>query len=341
MSGSGDFEDIGFEGTGSEDTGFQDAEFEAGVEQAWRGFRARLADRLAGLQRGQVICVSAHPPGSGMTRAPHVRIRLVRNRLVANIPVEEEWWCGPRWDGLVDYLQDSWWEAPVEDARARWQQVSWHLKTSRGYADWLAVQVVEVLRDGFGVVHPALLGVPAHVWDTTAPVGGSDRMGEEFAPLPDAQRDLAHPVTHRAELETLMLATLAGVFGHPPRQDEDGDVPVASERNVSWVRVDDTSPSIHVFCWPVVRIGNDEAARTEVRILSRRYPFVSFVQEEDRIFARATVLAQPFVPRHLTDLLASFTSLMDRICIDLAERVQGQRGDERAPGERVDEGDLG
>lgn len=319
---------------------FADAGFEAGVEQAWRRFRARLADRLAALQRGQVICVSAHPPGSGMTRAPHVRIRLVRNRLVANIPVEGEWWCGPRWDGLVDYLEDSWWEAPVEGARARWQQVSWHLKTSRGYADWLAVQVVEVLREGFDVVHPALLGVPTHVWDTTAPVDAFSDLTGEVAPLPDAQLDVAHPVADRAELETLMLATLARVFGRPPRRDEDGDVPVASERNLTWVRVDDTSPSIHLFCWPVVGIANDEAARTEVRILSRRFPVVSFVQEEDRIFARATVLAQPFVPQHLTDLLGNFTTLMDRICIDLAERVQGRRWDERTTEERVDEGDL-
>ena len=337
MSGSGDFEDIGFEGTGSEDTGFQDAEFEAGVEQAWRGFRARLADRLAGLQRGQVICVSAHPPGSGMTRAPHVRIRLVRNRLVANIPVEEEWWCGPRWDGLVDYLQDSWWEAPVEDARARWQQVSWHLKTSRGYADWLAVRSSRSCATvSAWSIRPCSACLPT--CGHHGPGGGSDRWARSSRRC-RMHSDLAHghPPCRVGDAH----ARDPGRGLRPPAASGRGrDVPSPRAQRLL-VRVDDTSPSIHVFCWPVVRIGNDEAARTEVRILSRRYPFVSFVQEEDRIFARATVLAQPFVPRHLTDLLASFTSLMDRICIDLAERVQGQRGDERAPGERVDEGDLG
>lgn len=312
-------------------------EFDEGVETAWREFRQRLGDVLTALQRGEVIRVAAYAPAIGMAPPPWVRIRLVRNRLIANVPlprgraIEQH-----RWAAVQAYLEDSWWDAPVDGARARWQQVSWHLKTSRGYADWLAVQVIELLRDGFDVLHPSLLHAPARLWDTTpptVPVAGA----RVPAPLPESEFSIAHEVRCREELQSLVLATLAPRFQQPLELDCDGDLPVVHGHTTTFVRVPQDSPTVELFAWPVVELRNEAAARTEVRILNRDYPIISFVLEEDRICARATVLAFPFVPRHLDDLLTSFTRLMDRICSDLADRVQGRRWHEWASNDTVDE----
>lgn len=301
-------------------------DFDRAVEQAWRAFRGRLAERMAGMSGSERFTIGAYRPGRGMTLPPRIEVRLVRNRLVASVREKH----GPnmgrlRWEACLAYLQDSWWDAPNPSARAVWQRRSWWLKTNPQYVDFLAVEIVRLLQEGFGVAHPSLLDVGDDIWNTTAPGPESDGAYGDLPPVPPAARRLAHPVRDHDHLMSVVLATLAPHFGHVPVRDSDGDIPVSRQHAVTFVRVLSHRPVVELCCWPVLDIRDLDAARIEVNILNRDNPVANVVLDEDRLLVRATVLAQPFVPKHLEDLLDGFTALMDEITPDLAARVQGRR----------------
>lgn len=75
---------------------------------------------------------------------------------------------------------------------------------------------------------------------------------------------------------------------------------------MTYVRVLPDRPVVELLCWPVVDIHDLDAARKEVNILNRDNPLVNVVLDEDRVLVRASVLAMPFVPSHLEDLLEGF-----------------------------------
>lgn len=300
-------------------------DFDGAVEQGWREFRGRLADRMARMGASDRFVIGAYRRQRGMTFPPRIEVRLVRNRLIASVRERS----GPsigrlQWDGCLAYLEDSWWDAPNPSARAGWQRRSWWLKVSPRYVDFLASEIVTLLRAGFGVVHPSLLDVDDDIWDTSAPGPEVDGSYGDLPALPPDARRLAHSMSGRDELLQVVLATLAPHFGHPPVQDSDGDIPVRRERSMTYVRVLPDRPLVELLCWPVVDIHDLEAARIEVEILGRDNPLINVVLDEDRIVVRAHVLGQPFVPTHLEDLLEGFTELMDRVTPDLALRVKGR-----------------
>ena len=300
-------------------------EFDGAVEQGWREFRGRLADRMARMGASDRFVIGAYRRQRGMTFPPRIEVRLVRNRLIASVRERS----GPsigrlQWDGCLAYLEDSWWDAPNPSARAGWQRRSWWLKVSPRYVDFLASEVVTLLRDGFGVLHPSLLDVDGAIWDTSAPGPETDGSYGDLPALPPDARALAHRMSGHDELVQVVLATLAPHVGHLPVQDADGDIPVRSEESMTYVRVLHGRPLVELLCWPVVDIRDLDAARLEVEILNRDHALVNAVLDEDRIVVRANVLAQPFVPKHLEDLLEGFSGLMDRITPDLARRVKGR-----------------
>lgn len=300
-------------------------DFDEAVEQGWREFRGRLAERMAGMGASDRFTIGAYQRRRGMTLPPRIEVRLVRNRLIASVRERN----GPsigrlRWEGCLAYLEDSWWDAPNPSARAGWQRRSWWLKLSPRYVDFLASEVVTLLRDGFGVVHPSLLDVDDAIWDTSAPGPETDGYYGDLPALPPDARRIAHRMSGHDELMQVVLATLAPHFGHPPVQDPDGDIPVRREQSMTYVRVLHDRPVVELLCWPVVDVRDLDAARVEVEILNRDNPLINVVLDEDRIVVRANVLAQPFVPKHLEDLLEGFSELMDRITPDLALRVKGR-----------------
>ena len=300
-------------------------DFDGAVEQGWREFRARLAERMSGLGASDRFTIAAYQRRPGMTLPPSVEVRLVRNRLIASVREKNGPSIGTlRWEACLSYLEDSWWDAPNPTARARWQRRSWWLKVSPRYVDFLASEIVALLRDGFGVIHPSLLGVGADIWDTSPAGPDTDGSFGDLPALPPHARRLAHRPSGHEHLMRVVLATLAPRFGQRPIQDSDGDIPVRRQQSVTYVRVLPDRPVVELLCWPVVDIHDLDAARIEVNILNRDNPLVNVVLDEDRVLVRASVLAMPFVPSHLEDLLEGFSELMDRITPDLALRVNGR-----------------
>lgn len=178
---------------------------------------------MAGLGASDRFTITAYQSRPGMTLPPRVEVRLVRNRLIASVRKKNGPSIGTlRWEACLSYLEDSWWDAPNPSARAGWQRRSWWLKVSPRYVDHLASEIVTLLRDGFGAVHPSLLGVGADIWDTSPAGPDTDGSFGDLPALPPDTRHLAHRPSGHEHLMRVVLATLARGSGRGPSRTRTG-----------------------------------------------------------------------------------------------------------------------
>ncbi len=128
----------------------------------------------------------------------------------------------------------------------------------------------------------------------------------------------------RDELVDWVDRVLTPVFGHPPRHDEDDDIPVNAGTAALFVRVRDDMPAVQIFCRLVGGVRDPEAAVHEVNLLNAEHRFVDFALVDDAVMADVHVLAMPLAPAHLRDMLEVMCGVADRVGPVLARRVGGE-----------------
>ncbi len=184
-------------------------------------------------------------------------------------------------------------------------------------ADRLAVMAVRALRDVFGVPHPALL---------TGDVADEATVPEEPAAVERTDEPVAaHPHGGHEELVALVDRALTPYFGHAPRHDDDGDIPVDLGSTVLFVRVHESVPVVELFACLATDVQDLERAAFEVNVLNRDVRFVKFRLVGDSILADLQLPAWPFAPEHLRAMLALMTDSIQQVEADLVERVGGSR----------------
>ena len=142
---------------------FAGFDLDRSTERAWSGFQARLADRVADLCDDEIVVVEV---GSVVEEdadgaAPYVQFcawggTLVRCEVSSNEFLDTQ----VRVDRAgADAIVELGWRAPTagRDEDAGEGSANFFLDSERTEADRLAVMTTRVLRDVFGVAHPAFL----------------------------------------------------------------------------------------------------------------------------------------------------------------------------------------
>lgn len=164
---------------------------------------------------------------------------------------------------------------------------------SLSHADELARHVVSVLREHRNIVHPVFLQTDG---------------GLAFGGLRDRVAD-----------------TLARHLDRPAPVDADGDFVVVLDSHAVFVIVDRTSPRIQLWAPLLHGIAERAVAAEELVDLNREWPHIKVVLVEDRLVATADVLGDPFVPRHLTELLEMLRVFLGTVDARFAQRFDGAR----------------
>ena len=168
-------------------------------------------------------------------------------------------------------------------------------------AGMLARHVVSVLRGRGGVPHPAFLQ--------------------------------AQPPSAFGDLRERVSDALSHTLGRPVPVDADGDFVVVLDSQVVFVVVDDDDSGIRLWAPLLHAIPEDEtsgagprtralAALTE---LNRGWPHIKVVLVEDRLVATVDLLGDPFVPRHLSELLDRLKRFLAVVDDRFARRFDGVR----------------
>ena len=297
------------------------SEVDRAAADAWVRFQARLGDRLAGMAEDDVLVVEAlvadeDEPGA----APYVQFcawgeGMLRGEVASNHVLMEPRELDEEGERALEELG---YDAPTygPDDEADAGSLNFHADLPQSAADRLAVMSVRALRDVFGVAHPALLtGVLAD--GSAAPVepAAVERTDEPVA---------SHPHGGHEELTALVDRALTPYFGHEPRHDDDGDIPVDLGDTVLFVRVHASVPVVELFACVATDVQDLERAAFEINVLNRDVRFVKFRLVGDSILADLQLPAWPFAPEHLRAMVAVMTETLQQVESDLVARVCGR-----------------
>ncbi|GAB3038688.1 hypothetical protein GCM10011376_33930 [Nocardioides flavus (ex Wang et al. 2016)] len=263
------------------------------VETAWRGFRQRLADRLAELERGGLVMIDT---------GPH----------------EDAAWC----QVLVA-------DGRLEVDAMRGAETGLSVELGAREVDRAAVMVVEALRETYGVVHPAFLDVDGLETDGTRSDG--TRSDGAVRPLPSAppapqgeKRDLDRPVAPSSveDVRAVIDLAVADLYDEAPEWDEDGDLPLPTDDRLVWVTVHKDAPRVLLSCLLVDDVADEQAALVEVNRLNRTEFGLTFSLTEQRISVTRELGLGAAVPAAVRGEVNRLLSQVDGWARDLGERLR-------------------
>lgn len=141
----------------------------------------------------------------------------------------------------------------------------------------------------------------------------------------------SHPPIAATGLRGDVSDTLTRKLGRPVPVDADGDFVVIIDSHVVFVVVDGDGRSIRLWAPLLHDIPEFDAARPGVRAaealaeLNKGWPHIKVVLVEDRLVATVDLLGDPFVPRHLTELLDRLRVFLGTVDAGFARRFDGVR----------------
>jgi hypothetical protein len=295
-----------------------DFDLDRSVAEAWDGFTERLGEVLAVMDPGATLSVgSIATEGSGTS--PYVRFRCEDDRtLVAgasgNADLAEEFQLSPE---RLQLLADLGWDPPGLDGGNR---TSGHLATaSQEDSAGLAARAVQVLREVFGVPHPAFLA-PDQLAEVLAPASPRELPRADYL-----DSDLVAVVPgSAAALQQLVRAELGQALGHEPLTSSDGDLAARFGSAMVFVRCTPDAQEVIVFSPLVHELEGRSRAMEVLSDLNTQARYLRFLLIRDRVYASMSVLAQPFVPAHLHQALAVVSRVADDLDHLLATKLRGR-----------------
>lgn len=302
------------------------------VEQAWVGFRVRLADRLAAMEDDEHLKVELETGVDAddlVGCTPYLQFvgwggDLVRAEASSNHYLAERYELTDQDEELLVELG---WLAPTygPEEEPDSGSVNFHTDLERRQADLIAILAVGALRDAFGCVHPIFLDADGLEIDP-----GFSPPADSAAPTDvEDSSDLDEPLvgfpSNPLELREMVDRAVAEMLDEPLIHDSDDDIAIRSGSTPLWVRALVDAPAVDVFSHVVTDIADAERADQDVAILNRSHPFAKFFVRDDLIEMRYRLFALPFLPQQLRLVLALLMEDIDDLARDLATRVEGRR----------------
>lgn len=296
-----------------------DFDLDASTAQAWKSFAARLAEVLSVMDAGATLRLGAIA-GAATGAVPFVLFTCGEaGRLDAHAAGNAELGAGHQLGAhQVELLERAGWAAPPEDGAG--PHVGFQLSGSQEESGVLAEATVAVLRDVYGVPHPAFL----------AP----DQLAEILTPPPVAELPVASPFDaddlvavmpgSREELDAAIGRELRQLLGHEPVRDDDGDFAIRVGSTMVFVRATQDVQEVLVFAAVVHDVEGRSRAMEVLSDLNSDARWVRFLLLRDRVFVSLSVFAHPFVPAHLHQALTIVSVIGDRIDDGLAAKLRGR-----------------
>lgn len=294
---------------------------EPGINQAvaWGVLGDRLTEYLGSLGERDHL-VLALPGPTAEPGAPYVSFgTLVDGRLYVGVPLAERL-MGDDPIGLAGQELLVSWGFELEPG------VCWIWSGASTESGLAACQGVRVLRQVFGVPHPALLS-----YDAVGPAD-AERLGlvarEDVNEEPDApERDpevVVHLPDDHDDLFSLVMSALASRDGQPPEVDEDGDIHLVEHGLEAWLRVRTDQPAIELLTAVVHEVSSPRQAAVEISIINREHTWVQWQLHSSSIWLRLMMPAYPFVPSHFHLMLDVYFHAMLETTADLSLRTRGR-----------------
>ncbi|WP_137725669.1 T3SS (YopN, CesT) and YbjN peptide-binding chaperone 1 [Prescottella subtropica] len=302
---------------------FAGGDFDRTIGDAWGTCRVRLADRIASATvDDQVIVETVCETDDADGRMPFVQCHIIDGPdgplVRCGIPTDLHL---PPWRRLSDTdcarLHAQGWTQPADDDTAA--EFSFVVEKSPRWADQLASMILSVFRETWAVPHPSFLS--------------SQHLGEDGATDPDAAASTPTPTPldryvairprDTDHLRQVIAHTLTDMYGQEPERDADGDIVLRFGSALALVIANEAAPEIQLWA-PLVR---DIAGRTRaselIGDLNRRWPHLRFALYEDRLRVMIDLLADPFVPQHLADLVEHLGEFLGGVDEEFASHFGG------------------
>lgn len=292
------------------------------VEAAWRELRQRLADRVAQMVPGERLWVEQSLIEDGQVETGQGCVVVADGGVLSVEAVD------------VEGRSVGWWDMPAD------------------HVDGAAVRVVEVLRELFGVLHPVWL-VADGDFD---PVPASPAQAPAPAPAVDPSAD--EVMTPRSVDDVRLAVELAvrELYDEAPEWDDDGDLPLPSERCVVWVTLSKVAPRILLHCALLEEVADERAALAEVNLLNQKEFGLAFILRDRRVTVSRELGLDAVLPSALEAEIGRLLGQVDQWARDLDQRLRTGNDEpaaERRPGrwatayavmvelEKADRGSLG
>lgn len=295
-----------------------DFDLDRSITEAWTGFAQRLGEVVSVMDPGGTLTLGSLA-SSGRGQSPFVRFTCLPDRQIltlaaGNAELGEDYQLDAA--GLQQ-LAELGWEPPsvdgVHPGPHHW------FTAAQEDSDQIAEHAVAVLRDVFGVRHPAFLA-PDQLAEVLAPP-----TPRELPQVSYLEEDLQALVpTSAAHLASLVRAELGQALGHEPITDTDGDFAIRVGTAMVFVRCTPDAREVIVFSPLVHELEGRSRAMEVLSDLNTQARYVRFLLVRDRVFASMSVLAYPFVPAHLHQALHTVTVVADELDEELAQRLRGR-----------------
>lgn len=291
-----------------------DFDLDRSIAEAWSEFTERLAEVVSVMDPGGTFRLSSL---TGTDQSPFVSFTCLSDRRLL-VEAAGNSVLADRYQldlAGLQQLAELGWEPPSVDGEHPGPH-HW-IEVPQEDSDQAASRAVLVLRDVFGVQHPAFLAAD-ELAEVLAPP--SPREPPEF-PAEDLRTLLPGSA---AELETMVRAELGRALGYEPLTDSDGDFAIRVGTAMVFVRCTPDAREVIVFSPLVHDLVGRSRAMEVLSDLNAQARYVRFLLIRDRVFASMSVLAHPFVPAHLHQALQTMTVIADEIDEELAERLRGR-----------------
>ncbi|MFC4605853.1 T3SS (YopN, CesT) and YbjN peptide-binding chaperone 1 [Rhodococcus kronopolitis] len=293
--------------------------FDLSVDKAWRSFRAALADYVVEMVDTDFLVLQSAESNIAGHHVQYVQFLSHDSDAVScGVPTNAD--LDPKQAlSLADEarLRELGWapqDRAVADDCAHPNTRFFFADRPRMRADELATMAVTVLRELWNVPHPGFLRAGTLGRTAELPVGenysrNAPPTEQDPTPYPDASIGADFPRDH-THLRELVGAALTDSPDHPPALDADGDIELTLDGMPVFVIVHPTEPYVQIWAPLLQQISDHARAAAIVAELNTGWPLIKFVLTEDRLSASIIVVANPFVPRHLTDMLGRMSAFL-------------------------------
>lgn len=296
-------------------TGELERRWDDAVETAWREFRQRLADHVAGMGPDDSLVVEKPQEHDGGA-SPYCQVAggddVVRVEAVSNVYLADECLLDDDQEsalGDMGFQQPNAWSWEDGDT-------NFWLDVDRREADRVAVMVVRALREVYGVLHPIYLDAEGL---EPAREGGKPLPPKPVRAEPDVH-EVVRP-TSVEEVRAVIDLAVAGLYDDPPEWDDDGDLPLPTENQLVWILVHETIPRALISCILAEDVTDTEMALAEVNRLNRTEFGLTFFLADGRISVTREVGLDVATAATIHIEVQRLLTHVDGWARDLAERL--------------------
>ncbi|HET7725303.1 MAG TPA: YbjN domain-containing protein [Propionibacteriaceae bacterium] len=296
-----------------------DFDIDRSTDEAWDAFSGRLSEVLSMMDSGAELTLGVLAPDEGGSpfiaygcpALGRIRAEASSNAVLA----DDQQLAAPQ----LAQMEQLGWSSPSAESSE-----NFFSEWSQERTDELAGLSVATLRDVYGVLHPVFLTAD-QLADVLQPPGPSEPP-YLAASSPEEDEPDTHAVmpADAAELDRLVGAELARIYGSEPFHDSEGDYSIRVGSTMVFVRVPSDAREVIAFAAVVHDVSGRSRAAEVLNDLNSESRWVRFWLLRDKVFVSMSALAKPFVPAHFRQVVHEVASVADTIDEHLAAALQGR-----------------